>query len=220
MNYIKRIFKFIFILAGIICMIFSLFQISKQFGNGYIDDAVLFDEPESIYNSRAYFSDNKYLYTCNEQTAQVQIFSEQGEFIKGFSLPSKGGAIWSGINEENAMIVYCVRSNYEIIFSGEEWVANKNIFFNSPEDFYKTERIDNKYLCKLKDNTIYTHDGNNDNKISINAPYTGISLELCILLFFISIMCIMIPTGLLKKMLQISSDITGKQTNRRIKYGG
>ena len=215
MKYARQICKSLLIIFGVVGLVFSMFQIFQLVGSGYIDDIKPIDSAKSIYASRIYMSDSNYIYSCSEQKSQLQIFSGQGDFIKGFSLPSKGGAIWSGLNERDEMVIYCVRSNYKIIFNDDEYIKKENTFYVNSESFYETEQIVNKKPCKLKGNKVYYGDSG---IIDINAPRSYISVELCILIYVASLMCILLTTGLLKKLLDSGAKSANKTMDKFLKY--
>ena len=178
----------------------SFFKILKIVDSGYRDEVEMFYEVKPLDAAIGYYKED-FIYICSPDTSMLQIFSKDGEFKKGIYLPSHGGMIWTGTNTAGELYIYCVRSDSEILIKGEQFFEEKNISYNSPEDFYKYNSITNENLCKVNRNCVDLTKNNKEYSIRLNAPLEYFNLQTCIFLLIICINGVLVFSGIFKKML-------------------
>lgn len=190
----RLILTFVFI-SG---FIFSISQLTKQLNFSYTSTPELFIEPKAFSDVQCYYKDDEYIYLVGTKDGIVQIFSYQGNFIKGYKIPSNGGIVWAGSNE--LLHIYCVRSNILIKIDGEELEFIENVFYGNPNDFYESNFITNKTLCSIRGNVITI---NNDvrHTIQLSINRNVFSIDVCIVILIICIIGFLITSGLLKLIL-------------------
>lgn len=197
----KVIYKIIMIMMLILLMIYSCFQISTQINNGYRNEIELFYESQPMYDAVCYYKDDKFIYVCSPKVSTVQIFLQDGSFLKGIFLPSMGGHIWIGTSVTKELYVYCVRNDYQLIIDEDRLNVEKNIQYINPEEFYKKNNIINGNLCTTKGNYVKFNRNNTEYSIKLNTQREYFTSDLCVLLIILCINGILILTGAFKKIL-------------------
>ncbi len=198
MQNITKVCKIALIIIFIFGFIFSMFQLFSQIGPSYTDTPEIFVKAKPISNVQCYHSKDKYVYLVSPKNGLIQIFSYNGEFIKGFNIPSDSGEVWSGSND--LLYIYCVRSNSQITIDGENLVFEQNVFYSNTYDFYRAKNITNENLCEIRKNVVSIKKDNTEQKIQLKVESSFFSIDLCIILAVICIMGFLIVSGLLKKI--------------------
>ena len=197
MKNILRICRLILAIVFICGFIFSIIQLTKQFNFSYTSTPELFVEPKSFSDVQCYYKDDKYIYLVGTKDGVVQIFSYQGDFIKGFNIPSNGGIVWAGSNK--LLYIYCVRSNILIKIDGEELEFKENVFYRNPNDFYESNTITNETLCNIRGNVItVNNDVNHTIQLCVNRNV--FSIDVCIVILIMCIIGFLTTSGLLKSI--------------------
>lgn len=136
------------------------------------------------------FIENEW-YVINKTRGIIQVFDNDGSFIKGFQLPTNGGDVWAGTNED--LYVYCVRTDLLYSINSSGYTQEKIEYANSDE-FYKS--FDSKKFVNLSTKRIID---NETQEIQLKAPF-DFSLKICLLISAICLMFFFLITGLWKKL--------------------
>lgn len=211
MKSIERISKLILIVFLIFVFLFSLKELVIQISYGYINSPEVFFEAKSFSKAQCYAGD-KYIYLVDTNNGVIQCFSYEGQFIKGYKTPSRGGLIWVGSNDN--LYIYCIRKNAQVTIQDGEIIYDQNIFYTKETDFYASNNINNANLCIVKGNTVYIEKGNVKYEIQLNAEKRYLSNEWCIFLLVICYFGFMLVTGLYKILL----DMIDKQYEKEQRF--
>lgn len=204
MRDILKPYKLFLIIIFTVGLIFGFIQLTCILSPGYRSNPEVFVEQESIYDSQCYYI-NKYIYAISPQIGVVQIFADDGEFIKGIYLPTVGGTVWSGSNDK--IYLYCVRSNTQVTIDGEEFMCEYNIYYDDLNDFYISKNINNKYMCMLKGNKVYINNG--VDMIRLNTRRNYFSVDVSVALLIICFFGLLITTGAFMHL--IDEAVSGKK---------
>ncbi len=199
--------KLRFTAAGVvfIILVYAIIRLISQFG-GMVDEVTAFDEPRTVGGNMCYCMDGL-IYVCDPDANNVQIFSADGEFIEGYELPAKGGAVWSGAND-TAVYVYAVRSDTLVTFTDGEYIA-ENTQFTNPDDFSETLGF-TVSGARLKGKTVTFADG--EYTLDIERYY--LTTDWCIVVFALCVIAIFFLTGVLGKMIERAAERASSR------YGG
>ena len=220
--YNKKWYRRALTIIFIIGIVFSLFRIVQQISSQYNNKQSEFYQSKPVYNAICYFYENEYFQVIDSQNAHLQIFDTKGDFVKGLSLPSNGGMIWTGSDLENKLYIYCVRSDCQIIISGDAYYVKEDISYTSDKEFIDINHIENKNLCAMNGNLVTIEDNYADKTIKLDVLIDIFSIDMCILIFIICIFGVFINTGLFNKMLNksvknIEKQIYNNKFNKKLK---
>lgn len=200
----KKVLRCIICIISLIAMLVSIFYIAVTMSHGDTNlsaasEVTEINTPVDIGNAQYTFVNDNFIYVASEDSSIVQIFSPQGEYIKGILIPSGGGAVWMGTNAEHELYIYSVRKDIQTILSGDTYTTQYYVDYINPDDFHQKASIVNSDLCRRKGNTVFLNDGT---PVSLNAPAKLYSLNTYIVIAILSFFVFMFASGIFLKMLE------------------
>ncbi len=202
----KKAIRYIICSISVILMLISLFHIAITMTHGNIHLSAAEEVTETytsvdIGNAQYTFVNDNFIYIASTDSNIVQIFSLNGNYIKGLLIPSGGGEIWMGTNANHELCIYSVRKNLQIILSGDTYTTHENVYYINENSFYEKSYIVNSDFCKRNKNIVFLNDGNS---IKVDAPARLYSLGAYISSAVLSFLAFIIASGLLAKMTENS----------------
>lgn len=221
MNYRKKILFRVAMAVIFLCVIgFSMFNAAKHISALYAVETTEFYEARPLYHAVCFYANDGYIYTVSMQDAWVQIFGPNGDFIKGISVPAGGGALWTGSDSSENLYIYCIRTDVQVMISGEAYVVHENISYYSENGFFDELHITNANICERHGNSVTLNDHEGTKTVELSAPKDIFSVELCILIFIPCMIGLVVCSGILTRTAKEFDDKRQEyyRRNGKLKY--
>ncbi len=179
----KRHIRIIFSVTAFALMVFFLIKFASFLISPSPQKIMEFSEVKSVYDTDGCYFDGEFCYMVNDRHEYVQVFNKDGIFERGFTIPSKGGIMWTGYND--ALYVYAVRQGECVKIDGLS-CTKEDIYFANEEQFRKTIEAKDEYRCKIKGLSVIQ---GGQEVLRLFAPRDVLSLEMC---FIVAAMCMVV----------------------------
>ena len=179
-------------------ILFSVFNVCDYILISKSEMVENISKPMKLYGVEKCFYDDKFIYVTDSNRGMVQIFEPSGAFKNCVSLPTHGGVVWVGMNN-NALYCYCVRLQTLFVFrDGEILNQSKNHYINS-NDFYASNNLITDNSLVLKKNIVKIGDKN----VLLETSSSCFSIVVYSVLFFTSFASFLFVSGLMKRLKSI-----------------